>query len=189
MPAQCAVPRLLLITGAPASGKTRLARDLGTRYGCGICSKDEIKETLFEVLGTGDAAWSRRLSDASFALLFSFAPQLLAAHCLVLLEGNFRVGEHEAPLRSLLERSGAGAAQVLCLAEPATRAARLAARAADPGRHRGHHDRRIDVNAGDGATFLDLPGPRLRFNSEADWPSELAAFCAEFDRWYSPSKV
>ncbi|MGC2460019.1 MAG: hypothetical protein WA446_03440 [Steroidobacteraceae bacterium] len=151
MPAQCAVPRLLLITGAPASGKTRLARDLGTRYGCGIGSKDEIKETLFEVLGTGDAAWSRRLSDASFALLFNFAPQLLA--------------------------------------EPATRAARLAARAADPGRYRGHHDRRIDVNAGDGATFLNLPGPRLRFNSEADWQSELAAFCAEFDRWYSPSKV
>jgi uridine kinase len=31
MPVQCAEPRLLLITGAPASGKTRLARDLGRR--------------------------------------------------------------------------------------------------------------------------------------------------------------
>ena len=189
MPAQCAVPRLLLITGAPASGKTRLARDLGTRYGCGIGSKDEIKETLFECAGHGRCCLVAPAQRRQLCAAVQFCAPAAGRACLVLLEGNFRVGEHEAPLRSLLERSGAGAAQVLCLAEPATRAARLAARAADPGRHRGHHDPRIDVSAGDGATFLDLPGPRLRFNSEADWQSELAAFCAEFDRWYSPSKV
>src|SRR3984885_3761187 len=145
MPAQCTVSRLLLITGPPASGKTHLARELASRYACGVGSKDAIKETLFEALGTGDAAWSRRLSDASFALLFQWAAPLLQAHALLLLEGNFRHGEHEAALRSLLERSGASAAQVLCVAQPATRAARLAARAADPGRHRGHRDRHTEV--------------------------------------------
>jgi predicted kinase len=189
MPAQCTDSRLLLITGPPASGKTRLARALATRYGCGLCSKDQIKESLFDVLGTGDAAWSRRLSDASFALLFIWVPQLLAAHGLVLLEGNFRVGEHDAPLRALLERSGTGAVQVLCLAQPATRAARLAARAADPGRHRGHRDLNVDVSTAGGADFLDLPGARLRFNSEADWHGELAACCTELDRWVSAPKV
>jgi predicted kinase len=189
MPTRRAESQLLLITGAPASGKTRLAGELQTRYGALGCSKDQIKEILFEVLGTGDAAWSRRLSDASFALLFSWAPQLLAAHPLVLLEGNFRVGEHEPPLRSLLEHSAARAAQVLCEAGPATRAARLAARGADPGRHRGHRDWHIEVGAAGEAGFLDLPGPRWHFNSEADWEGELADLCAELDRWYLPSKV
>jgi predicted kinase len=189
VPAQPQQPRLLLITGAPASGKTRLARGLGARYGGGACSKDDFKETLFEVLGTGDAAWSRRLSDASFALLFTWAPQLLAAHALVLMEGNFRGAEHEPPLRLLLERSGAGVAQVLCVAGPATRAARLAARAADPVRHRGHRDWHIEVSAGEGASFLDLPGARLQFNSEADWHTEFAALCAQLERWCSPPKV
>jgi predicted kinase len=189
MPARCTDSRLLLITGAPASGKTRLAHALAARYGCPICGKDEIKEILFDALGTGDAAWSRRLSDASFALLFRWAPQLLAAHRLVLLEGNFRAGEHEAPLRAPLERSGTGPVQVLCLAQPATRAARLASRAEDPGRHSGQRDRDFDVGAADGANFLDLPGARLRFNSEADWLGEFAACCTELDRWVSPPKV
>jgi predicted kinase len=189
MPAQCREPRLLLITGAPASGKTRLTHALGPHYGGGGCSKDEIKETLFETLGAGDAVWSRRLSDASFALLFRWATQLLGLQPLVLLEGNFRGGEHEAPLRLVLERSGATAAQVLCVAEPATRAARLAARAADGGRHPGHRDWSAEVSPGDGATFLDLPGPRLHFDSEADWDTEFAALCAELDRWHAPSKV
>ncbi len=189
MPVRRAPGRLLLITGAPASGKTRLAGDLGTRYGGGGCSKDRIKEILFDALGSGDAAWSRRLSDASFALLFSWAAQLLAAHPLVLLEANFRVGEHEPPLRALLEASGARPAQVLCVAEPATRASRLAARAADPGRHRGHRDGQIDPGASGGARFLDLPGPRWQFNSDADWEGELAVLCAALDRWYPQSEV
>src|ERR1700733_4361503 len=189
MPAQCTVSRLLLITGPPASGKTHLARELASRYACGVGSKDAIKETLFEALGTGDAAWSRRLSDASFALLFQWAPQLLAAHGLVLLEGNFRTGEHEAPLRALLERSATRMAQVLCMAAPATRAARLAARAADPGRHRGHRDRELDVNVAHGPGFLDLSGAPLCFNSEADWHGEFSACCTELDRWLAPHKV
>jgi predicted kinase len=189
MPAESTRPRLLLITGAPASGKTRLARELGTRYGCGSCSKDEFKEILFDVLGTGDAAWSRRLSDASFALLFNLAPRLLGTQELVLLEGNFRAVEHLAPLRTVLERSAAAAAQVLCVAAPATRAARLAQRAADPARHPGHRDPEFPVGAGETATFLELPGPRVCFNSEADWHAEVAACCTQLDRWLSPAKV
>jgi hypothetical protein len=92
-------------------------------------------------------------------------------------------------VRALLERSGTGAVQVLCLAQPATRAARLASRAEDPGRHSGQRDRDFDVGAADGANFLDLPGARLRFNSEADWLGEFAACCTELDRWVSPPKV
>jgi predicted kinase len=189
MPATHSPARLLLITGAPGSGKTQLARALVARYGWRLASKDEIKETLFEALGTGDAAWSRRLSDASFALLFRWAPRLLGAHGLLLLEGNFRAGEHEPPLRSVLEASATEMLQVLCVAAPATRAARLAARGDDPGRHRGHRDAQFDVNAADRAGFLELPGARLRFNSEADWEGEFAGCCTELDRWVCAPKV
>lgn len=184
MPVPNPVPRLLLITGAPASGKTRLAGELARRYAGCCCSKDEIKEVLFDTLGQGDAAWSRRLSDASFALLFAVASRLLADDRLLLLEGNFRAGEHEAPLRRLLEHSGAGAAQVLCVAAVATRAARLAARAADPARHPGHRDRQIDPGAE--PPFLDLPGPRLRFDSDGDWPQALDRLAARLDAWWAP---
>ena len=96
------IPQLLLLTGAPASGKTQLARRLLERYGACGCSKDEIKELLFDHLGERDAAWSGRLSDASFALLFAFAPRLLSGRRLLVMEGNFRSGEHELALAAVL---------------------------------------------------------------------------------------
>src|SRR5690349_7421308 len=87
--------RVILITGLPATGKTTLARTVAARYGLPLVAKDLIKEPLLDVLGASDAAQSRRLSDASFAILFAIARELHAAGVDMLLEGNFRPGEHE----------------------------------------------------------------------------------------------
>jgi predicted kinase len=189
--------QLLLLTGAPATGKSWLARRLAQHYGACCCSKDEIKEQLFDVLGAGDAQWSRRLSDASFALLFRFAARLLAPRRILLLEGNFRPGEHEAALMAQLSGSAVALAQILCRADAATRAARLAARAADTTRHRGHRDQ-VPGAAAPGAAapgaaapgeteFLELPGPRWVFNSELPGEGsddhEWLALCRHIDDW------
>lgn len=179
-------PRLLLLTGAPATGKTRLAAALATRRGACLCSKDEIKELLFDALGTGGADYSRRLSDASFALLFALLPRLLRPGRLLLLEGNFRPGRHEAPIARALGDQPAAVAQVCCRASPATRAARLAARAADPARHPGHRDASADPAAASGDGFLDLPGPRWEFDSEQPWEQALGTLDAELDPWCAP---
>ena len=179
---------LLLITGAPASGKSVLAGALAQRLRAVTCSKDEIKETLLTVLGSGDAAWSRALSDASFALLFQWAPRLLGAQSLVLMEGNFRPAEHAAPVRAILERSGARLVQILCLADPAARARRLAQRAHDPQRHPGHRDRELRV-AAETDGFLELPGPRLRYDSTPEDPAAYQRLCAELEPYLPPRAV
>jgi predicted kinase len=183
-------PCLLLVGGAPASGKTHLAGLLATRYGAALCGKDALKEILFETLGIGArpreealgddrAGWSRRLSNASFALMFHFALLLLRSRRLLLLEGNFRPGEHEGPLAELLSAGGASLVQILCRAGAATRAARLAARASDPGRHPAHRDVDIDVTR-PLPDFLQLPGMRLGFDSEAGAPA-LESLCRKLD--------
>jgi predicted kinase len=186
----CIAPRLLLIGGAPASGKTQLARQLAARFGAALCSKDEIKEILFETLASGaqsaqtppaaqSALWSRRLSNTSFALQFHFATALLRAHRLVLLEGNFRPGEHEVPLTALLGAgSGARLIQVLCEASVATRAERLAARAADPTRHALHQDALIDAQR-PSPQFLELPGTRLYYPTGPGSQNAFGALCVE----------
>ncbi|HXN10690.1 MAG TPA: AAA family ATPase [Steroidobacteraceae bacterium] len=179
--------RLLLLTGAPATGKTRLAMALAQRYGACGCSKDEIKELLFDVLGTGTAEYSRRLSDASFALLFALLPRLLRPGHLLLLEGNFRRAEHEAPLARALGPQAAALAQVWCRAQAGTRAARLMARAADPGRHPGHHDATADLAAASAEGFLELPGPRWEFDSDQPWEQAFHALCTGLDSWCAPS--
>jgi predicted kinase len=179
------IPQLLLLTGAPASGKTQLAARLAQHYGACCCSKDQIKELLLDTLGEGDAQWSRRLSDASFALLFAFAPRLLAVQRLLLMEGNFRPGEHEPALAAVLSAAGAALGQVLCRADRGVCAARIAARAADPQRHPGHRDRDLDPAASAAADFLDLPGPRWQFSSDLAGEGEWLALCRQLDRWRS----
>jgi predicted kinase len=174
---------LILVTGAPGSGKSTLAARLVARYGCVLLDKDTIKEALFDVLGTGDARWSRSLSDASFAVQFALAAPLLARGQSLLLEGNFRPGEHEPPLGRLLAARPAACAQILVSAAAEVRAARLAARTHDAGRHAGHAD--VAANAHAAASGpLALPGALFSFAGDGDEP-EFEHLCRALDRWWA----
>jgi predicted kinase len=153
---------LIVVTGLPGTGKTRLAREVGRHFGLPVLAKDAIKEPLFEVLGSGDRQHSRRLSDASFAVQFALARELLRTGTSLILEGNFRPGEHEPQLAG-----GARIIQIACCVAAGVRAARLQARAADPARHAGHRPGEYSVAP---AGFLDLPGPRIEFDSSETPP-------------------
>ncbi len=89
---------ILLVSGAPASGKSTLAGALAEIFGYPLISKDAIKESLFDSLGTYltrdlDAPdLSRVLSRAAMEMLWSIAPGCPQ----VILEANFRPSsDHE----------------------------------------------------------------------------------------------
>ena len=130
---------LIVVSGPPCSGKSRLASRLGRRLGWPVVCKDDFKELLFDSLGAGDADWSARLSRAAFDIQFRVAEKLLEAGLSVLLEGNFRAEAHGERIAGL----AAGRVrllQVACRADPDALAARRSARARDGRRHPGHLD-------------------------------------------------
>jgi predicted kinase len=165
-------PGVFLVMGLPATGKTTLARALARALQLPLLSKDAVKEPLLDVLGAPDRAASRVLSDASFAVLFALADEQLALTGSVVLEGNFRRGEHEPALQGLLARHGPmSCTQVLCRAPEPLRQQRLLARAADRTRHPGHRDAAwVAQSPGSADAFLDLAGPQYFHDGAATQP-------------------
>ncbi len=52
-------PALIVVAGAPATGKTVIARRVAKALQLPLVCKDDLKELLFDDLGWSDQAWSR----------------------------------------------------------------------------------------------------------------------------------
>jgi len=153
--------RLVIITGLPGTGKTTLAARLAQHHGLPLICKDTIKEPLLDVFGS--SVPSRVLSDISFAVMFSMTREQLALGGSLILEGNFRSGEHEPPLLATMPAVRPAIIQVLCSADENERRSRLLQRAGDPARHAGHRDAAQLEPAPACTAFLELPGERLSY--------------------------
>jgi predicted kinase len=125
-------PQIVLVSGAPGTGKTTIAVPLAAQLGFPLLTKDTIKEAIWDALDPqpADLAWSRRVGGAAMSTLWA-----VAACCpQAVLEANFR--PHSEYERSRLTALGAHIVEVYCFCSPEEAMRRYAARA--PHRHPTH---------------------------------------------------
>jgi predicted kinase len=165
---QVDVPLLVVVTGMPSSGKTTIAESLAERLRLPLIAKDDLKESLFESLGAGDVAWSSRLGNAAYNLIFELASRILAAHVSMIVEANFFVDQ--ATRFTSLPRHRL--VQIHCDAPLEVLLDRYAARE----RHPGHHDdEKIDQLAAryERGAHAPLPVPGELIRLETREPVEF----------------
>jgi predicted kinase len=136
---QSSAPTLLIVSGAPASGKTTLARRLASDLRLPLLARDDLKEALADALGApSDVPASMRLGAGAYAMLYLVAERLIEAGTGVIIESNFRRGVSETELKPLLAWSDAGL--IHCKAEPEVVRTRYADRTDRGERHVAHLD-------------------------------------------------
>jgi predicted kinase len=132
---------IVVVTGPPASGKSRLAETLASELCLPLIAKDAIKEALLDAFGVGDREWSQRLGQATYPLLYHFLAVSLRAGKPCVVEGTFGPESADDEFRALHERLPFDALQIHCSADLETLHARYTARAHE--RHPGDVDREI----------------------------------------------
>jgi predicted kinase len=164
-------PLVVVVTGPPASGKSTIARKLAHGLRAPLIAKDPVKEALFDSLGTGDPAWSRKLGVATYGILSLLLEEEVRAGRSCVLEANFDTVEAGKDFRALQDRLPFRALQIVCVASRHVLLERYVARSGS--RHPGHidHERLDDVVESIDAgrwRALELQGETIEVDT-TDW--------------------
>jgi predicted kinase len=131
-------PLVIFVTGLPATGKSSIATQIATQLQLPLFTKDQFKELLFDTMGIGDRAWSKRLGVASVAMLMRVIEGIVAAGQSCIAESNFHPELDLPRLLAIQAHSPFRVAQVLCVSDGAVLHQRFRDRIGQ--RHPGHLD-------------------------------------------------
>lgn len=94
--------KLVIITGAPASGKSSIAESLGKKLCIDVISKDEFKVELFEKFGFTNHAEKRKLSIKGEQIMYETIEHYIEQNKNLIVDNHFK---HFDVLREILSRA------------------------------------------------------------------------------------
>ena len=131
--------KLIVIGGAPATGKSVLAEKIQQATGFRRISKDLLKEHLFDVIEYRDRQWSRELGALAFPLFMGIVEMYLKRGESVIIDNPFVHVDDLAWFEKFENLYQVDIIQIHLTAEPSVLRQRFVERA-NIHRHPGHND-------------------------------------------------
>lgn len=94
--------RLIILTGAPASGKSSIAKAVGKELGIDVISKDGFKIELFEKYGFTNHAEKKELSIMGEKMMHETIKKYVVQNKDLIVDNNFK---HFDNIRDILENT------------------------------------------------------------------------------------
>jgi predicted kinase len=183
------VPTLIVVTGAPGSGKSTVAVPLARRLGIALIAKDDVKEALWEHVGPGDRDRFLEYGRASYPLMLFIARMSLVAGGSAVVEANFTPDWAAEELSQLQRETPFRFVQVLCVADAETCLARYRERAASGRRHPMHRFgggealESLERRLAEGLWERPIPLEGALFTLDTTRPVDVEALAAEISLW------
>jgi predicted kinase len=176
-------PTLIIITGAPATGKSTVSQRLGDELGLPLFTKDGFKEDLANILSRplnlSVAQWSNKLGAASYEMLYHVITAMLTVGQSLIVEANFHPAIANAVLRRIHSEQLHFIIQVNCRADTEVIMERFRVRIEAGNRHPIHRYETFYrsglVEALQAGTYdpLDIPGERLMLDTTHPDPADI----------------
>jgi predicted kinase len=133
-------PKLIVIGGSLATGKTTVASALAAHLGVRRVGMDHIKEALFDLGGFRDRAWSKEIGRIAFEVFKHLIDLHLRAGESVIAESTFIWPSDADWLKDFAKKYHVELVQIWMTADPKVARERFLARARSGERHPGHCD-------------------------------------------------
>ncbi len=141
--------KLIIINGLPATGKTYISSELSKELSLPKIAKDDIKEFLFEKLGTKDREWSKSLGKLSNDFLYELTDTMLNQGQSFMVENAFEYEFAKPRFEILIKKYNPSVFEVYCHTNSETRRQRFVERNESRERHKGHADESSYLNPDD----------------------------------------